>query len=68
MNNEPAFIVLKGLEGNEPTHLVGLQPLLLSHADSLAIGWWLIFFTTFAYLLVGKFLWPIVRRYSRTTE
>jgi cytochrome c-type biogenesis protein CcmH/NrfF len=44
----PPLIVLKGLEGNQPTHLYGLQVYLAPHLAMLTALWWIVFVVTLA--------------------
>jgi hypothetical protein len=43
MTDEILIIVLKGLEGNDPTHLKGLQTFLEPQVDLIIIFWWTVF-------------------------
>jgi hypothetical protein len=52
------LIVLVGLEGNDPTHLKGLQIFLAPHLDALMHVWQLVFFFTLAYVAVRFVIAP----------
>lgn len=59
MNNEFAqlpVIMLRGLEGNEPTHLGPIQTMLVPHADVLITLWALAFYVTIV-CVAGRTLW-----------
>lgn len=43
MREELQLIVLKGLEGNEATHLSGIQPYLHQHSMVIVTGWWCVY-------------------------
>ncbi len=46
MTEKLPLIVLKGLEGNEPTHLGPMQSIMSPHADLIIMFWWSVFFIT----------------------
>ena len=58
-------IVLKGLEGNAPTHLKGLQLYLAPHLELLLQIWQLVFFAVLMYMLVRHVLMPLFRDLKR---
>lgn len=45
------LVILPGLEGNERTHLEGLQLYLAPHLDFLLVFWWAVFAATIAAVL-----------------
>lgn len=51
------IIVLKGLEGHQPTHLSGAQPFLLEHLPLLVAFWWFVLVVTVA--MVAVTVWRI---------
>lgn len=46
------LIVLKALEGNDPTYLSPLQTFLDAHIGTLETFWWTVFFVTFGIVLM----------------
>lgn len=46
MEGEKKLIILERLEGNEPTHLKGMQEWLAPHTDVLIMFWWVVWVTT----------------------
>ena len=50
-NNSNNIIVLKGLEGNQPTQLYGIQNFIAPHYSLAQTQWWLIFAAVVAVLL-----------------
>jgi hypothetical protein len=65
--SEP-IIIIKGLEGNAPTHLVPAQEFLASYLPLLIHGWWIVFFATLTYLIAWQLHVLVARSYSSTTE
>lgn len=61
MNDGPTLMVLRGLEGNEPTRLFPLQEALAPYADVLIVAWGALFFATAAYFAVRYVLVPLWR-------
>ncbi len=47
-----SIITLKGLEGNEPTQLHGLQIHLAPHSAGIELFWWIALFSTLAVVIV----------------
>ena len=58
-------IVLSGLEGNQPTHLKGMQVYLSPHLGALMTGWWIIFFLMLAFILTRGLLFPLFKRSTK---
>ena len=58
MNEEP-LIVPRGLEGNEPTHLSGLQLALAPHVDVLKMLWALVFVCVLVVVVTRHILIPL---------
>lgn len=59
MEGEKNIIVLQRLEGNDPTHLKGMQIFLAPYADFLVMMWWVVWTLTFlivAYKFVHGFV------------
>lgn len=61
MTNAP-LIILKGLEGNEPTHFFALQNVLAPHVGAMAFFWTALFFATFTYMVTRHVLMPFLRQ------
>ena len=62
MNNSTSTqLVLRGLEGNEPAHLSGIQPFLVAHIEIAMALWWSIFFLTGA-IALGILIYDIRKR------
>jgi len=55
MDTEQQFIVLKGLEGNAPTHLSAVQQFLVPYMDVLTLFWIAVWGMTAIFLLVQLF-------------
>ena len=45
------IVVLNGLEGNEPTHLYGMQKILAPYAHNIEIFWWIVWVSTLAIII-----------------
>ncbi len=54
------IMILKGLEGNSPTTLSGLQVYLASHYEILNGFWWIMFAGTLLYVIARTLYdnWP----------
>ena len=59
--NEP-LVVLKGLEGNSPTHLSGLQVPLSHNADLLKVFWSVLFVAVLLIVFTKHIAIPLFRR------
>jgi hypothetical protein len=56
MIDEYPMIVLEGLEGNDPSHLKGMQIYIEPYLDNIIIFWWVVFITTLFIVSVKTFL------------
>lgn len=62
MNNATSTtLALRGLEGNEPAHLSGIQPFLVAHIQFAMALWWSVFFLTGA-IALGILIFDIRKR------
>ncbi|NQV93102.1 hypothetical protein HQ403_01230 [Candidatus Kaiserbacteria bacterium] len=55
------FIVLQGLNGNEPVSLYPLQNLLLPFASELVALWWVVWMGVILFLFIKFIVLPLVR-------
>ena len=64
MNNpeQIPLIELRGLEGNSPTHLSGLQLVVQPHLEILTVIWWCVFFGTLMIVVVKNLVLPILKK------
>ncbi len=59
---DSSVIILKGLEGNELTHLSGFQLALASNLSGLKLIWWGVFTTAFLYMAIRYVILPLLRK------
>ena len=58
--NEKTQIVLTALEGNDATHLKGMQVYLAPHIDTLIFMWWMVMMATVVYLVGTYIVIPLI--------
>jgi len=56
------IIELRGLQGNEPTHLSGLQTVLAEHVEVLRVIWLILFFASLLFVCIRMILMPLLRQ------
>jgi hypothetical protein len=54
------ILVVRGLEGNQPTHLIGLQIYLAPHILLLERIWWAALILSCAYMAWRHVLYPLI--------
>ena len=64
MQGTSTLIVLRGLSGNVPTHLKGIQVFLAPHVEVLEMLWWVIAVCTLSFLLYKNIIHPLMHRKS----
>lgn len=57
------LLVVAGQEGNPLAHLLPLQEWILAHLNLIAF-WWIVWITTFLYLLYTYILSPLIARHK----
>ena len=50
MEMEKEYIITRGLEGNDPTQLKGVQIFLEPYVEYIIVFWWIVFFSTLGVL------------------
>lgn len=61
-NSELPLIVLRGLEGNDPTQLGPVQSILAPHTDVLIEAWVVVLCVTLATVFVRHIVFPLWRK------